>query len=858
MPSQPAAFLSYARIDDQHNDGWVSQYGRLLSAEVQAQIGEEFPIFQDRNDIAWGENWRKRIDEALDAAPLLLVIITPNFFRSTACRAEVQRFLARERALGREDLILPVYYVSTPELDDPQQRDADELGRVLSSRQFADWRELRFQPLNSPEARRALAHLATRMRDTFWRSAERPPWELAETRRGLGPQPSGAVVTMWNIPARNPWFTGRDELLTAVRERLLAGDNAVVQAFQGMGGVGKTQLAVEYAHRFADSYDLAWWVNSEQPELIVDQFAALGTALGCLKPGASTEAEVVRAVVLGELRHRGRWLLVFDSAENPADIARWLPGGGHVLITSRERTWADIAVPVEVDVLARAESIAILQGRVAGIDAADADRLADRLGDLPLAIAQAAAFMKVTGKPAAQYLHLLQTQAGKLMSHPHPGPYPQSLAAATQLIADRLAQDDPAAAKLANLCAFLAPAPIPEYLFTKAARQLPRDLAARAADPIAWPQTLGHLTRQSLARIDSRGILMHRLTQAILHHRLPAAQVTATRKRIGKILAASNPGNASNTTTWPEWASLMPHVLAIGPAASDQENVRELACGAAWYLLMRGATSESRDLASRLYQQWKYRPGLNGRPGPDDKHTMWAAYILANAFRQMGRYQEAWELDTDTHDRNMRLHGDDGSDTTLHSASALAADLRMLGKVKAAHDLDQDTLNRRARILGADDPDTLGSASNLAADLRMLGKVKAAHDLDQDTLNRRRDSPALGVDHPDTLESASNLAADLRMLGKVKAAHDLDQDTLDRRARILGADHPDTLESASNLAADLRELGELQPARDLDQDTLDRRARILGADHRNTLESASALAADLRAPGQAAGALPPK
>ena len=184
---------------------------------------------------------------------------------------------------------------------------------------------------------------------------------------------------MWNVPARNPGFTGRDGLLAAVRDRLVAGDRAVVQALAGMGGVGKTQLAIEYAHRFADCYDLAWWVDAEQGGLIGDQFAALGMALGCVQPGASTE--VVRAAVLGELGQRDRWLLVFDNAEDPADIRPWLPGGtGHVLITSREHRWAEIAAPVEVDVLARAESVAILRDRVPGLSEADAGRLAGRPG----------------------------------------------------------------------------------------------------------------------------------------------------------------------------------------------------------------------------------------------------------------------------------------------------------------------------------------------------------------------------------------------------------------------------------------------------------------------------------------------
>ena len=127
--------------------------------------------------------------------------------------------------------------------------------------------------------------------------------------------------------------------------------------------------------------------------------------------------------MLAELRERGRWLLVFDNAENPADVTPWLPGGGgHVLITSRERGWAEIAAPVEVDVLARAESVAILQARVTGLSEADADRLAAELGDLPLAIAQAAGFMAETGMPAAEYLGLLRTRAGQLLAQGRRGP----------------------------------------------------------------------------------------------------------------------------------------------------------------------------------------------------------------------------------------------------------------------------------------------------------------------------------------------------------------------------------------------------------------------------------------------------
>ena len=670
------------------------------------------------------------------------------------------------------------------------------------------------------------------------RVVERSLQQLASARQGAGPLPPDSVLRVWNVPPRNPGFTGRDGLLAAVRDRLLAGDT---QALQGMGGVGKTQLAIEYAHRYADGYDVAWWVDAEQGGLIGDQFAALGAALGCVQPGAGTDT--LRAAVLADLHRRGRWLLVFDNAEDPADIRPWLPGGtGHVLITSRARAWTEIAEPVEVDVLARAESVALLRRRVPGFGSADADRLADQLGDLPLAVAQAAGFMAETGTSADRYLDLLATQAGQLLDQAVPGsPYPRSLAAATRLAAGRLDGEDPAAAQLASVCAFLAPEPIPEDLFTGNPGALPGELAARAADPLAWRQTLAQLTRQSLARVDQRGLVLHRLTQAILRDRLTPEQAAATRACSEAILTAANPRDAGNPVTWPRWAQLMPHLLAADLASTDSSALRWMACNACWYLLARGDTRTAHDLAVHLRRHWRVRLG------DDDVNTLATVTYIAWALRDMGRYAEARELDEDTLARSRRVLGDDHPDT-LTSASNLAVELTDLGEYQAARELDEDTLARRRRVLGDDHPDTLTSASNLAVDLRDLGEYQAARDLDEDTLARNR--RVLGDDHPRALLSANNLAVSLTDLGEYQAARELDEDTLARRRRVLGDDHPDTLDSANNLAVDLRNLGEYQAARELDEDTLARRRRVLGDDHPSTLDSANNLAADLRALGE--------
>jgi hypothetical protein len=665
------------------------------------------------------------------------------------------------------------------------------------------------------------------------------PGPSARGRLG-GPLP-GTLPRVWNIPARNPGFTGRDALLVAIRERLLAGGTAVVQALHGMGGVGKTQLAVEYAHRFAASYELAWWIDAEQGGLIGDQFAALGAELGV--PDARTEPAATRRSVLGELRgERGQWLLVFDNAGNPAEIRAWLPGGnGHVLITSRERSWAEIAAPVEVDVLARAESTAILRDRVSGLGDTDADHIAAELGDLPLAIAQAAGFMAETGTTASEYIRLLRTRAGQLLDQDRPGSYPRSLTATVALIADRLAAEDPAAAKLADLCAFLAPEPIAEELFTRAANALPGDLAERAADPLAWRQTLARLARQSLVRVDRRGLRIHRLTQAILRDRLTPEQAVDTRERSEALLAASDPTDPPNPSTWPGWARLVPHMLAADLDGTDSARLRWLARGLCWYLLARGDVRTGYDLAASLLFRWRERLG------EDHEHTLSMAHAFGQALRVMGRYAEARDLDGDTLERRRRILGEDHA-VTLTSANSFAVDLGFSGEAKAAHELVQDTLERKRRVLGEYHPSTMISATQLAVSLDDLGEVQAAREIAVDTLDRKR--RVLGEDHPETMRSAHVLAATLQAIGELAAARDLSEDTLSRQRRVLGDDHPDTLGSSTQLALGLRVLGELEAARDLGQDTLDRQRRVLGEDHPETMRSAHVLAATLQAMGE--------
>ena len=649
--------------------------------------------------------------------------------------------------------------------------------------------------------------------------------------------PAQGPVRAWgNVPARNPSFTGREDQLTRIREALTGkGGRAAIQALHGMGGVGKTQLAIEYAHRHSDDYDVTWWLDSENTALMTQQYADLAAELGAAQPGLPQDA--IRRAVLSDLHRRPRWLLIFDNAEDPAFLRDWLPSGpGHVIVTSRSRDWAELATPVPVDVLPRPESVDLLRTRVPHIMTADAKALAGALGDLPLALAQAAAYLAETRMPATRYTQLLKDRAATLLGKGKPPTYRDTLSAATTLAYDRLRAADKDAADLAAICAFLAPEPIPVDWLITASDGLPDGLSARLADPLERDDLMVALTRTSLARLSDDGLIMHRLTQAIL--RACSVEPDEIRAHAETLVTANSLEDTPSTDTWPTWGRLLPHLLALAPEHSDNPSLQTAVVHAAGYLMDSGKGPDALSLAARIHQLWRERLG------PDDRRTLRIATALVSAHRMAGNLDEARQLGEVSLSRSRRLYSD-GDPDTLALANNLAVDLHNLGDYQAARELNEQALQYLRQVRGDNHPLTLASALNLARDLHALGDYHAARELYDHTLERCRRT--LGDNHLTTLLCTANLASNLRELGDLQAARALHEDILQRSRKVLGNDHPASLEIANYLAADLRTLGDYRTAQVLDEDTLERSRRLRGDDHPDTLHLAENLAEDLRA-----------
>jgi tetratricopeptide (TPR) repeat protein len=640
------------------------------------------------------------------------------------------------------------------------------------------------------------------------------------------PPPTTTPELTWTIPPRNVHFTGRVDLLARLHEQLCSGGPvAAIHSLRGMGGVGKSQLATEYAHHHAAEYDIAWWVPAEQPELIPTHLARLAGGLGI--PAQTDVAAVAQQVIAG-LRRRSRWLLVFDNADNPDVVRPYLPGpDGHVLVTTRRTGFSGLGAVLDVDVLTRQDSVALLDARIPALTAEQADELAGLVGDLPLALEQAAAYLDATGLPVAEYLPLLRERGGEMLAAGAVTGYPHTLATVWSLALERLDEQRPAAVELLDLCAYLAPESIPLELFTRNREQLPTALATAVGDPIAWADTVGALVGYGLVRRMRDVVSVHRLVQTAVRHR---HDTPTWHQLVLSLLAADLPGEITTAPQgWARWRSLLAHVLAATDPTDppvESGKIAWLLDSAAAYLRVRGQPGHARPL---------YEAALainEAALGPDHPEVAINLNNLGDLLRNLGRPGDARPLLERALAIDEAAYGPDHPEVAT-DLNNLATVLGNLAQPEAARTLLERAVVIHETAYGPNHPEVATDLNNLATVLRDLAQLDASRGLLERALAIHE--TAYGPNHPVVSTDLNNLALALRDLGHTADVRPLLERALAIDEAAYGPDHPEIATDLYNLALVLKDLELPEAATALLERALAIIEPVYGPDHPNVL-----------------------
>ncbi len=485
-------------------------------------------------------------------------------------------------------------------------------------------------------------------------------------------QETSQPASAWNVPyLRNPFFTGREELLKQLHDNLTQNraaaltqaqarpaDSAQAQAIHGLGGIGKTQTAVEYAYRYRDDYHSVLWVNAATRDELTTNFVGPATLLNLPERQEQDQTKIVAAVKQWFTTHDG-WLLIVDNADDLAMAGEFLPTGGkgHLLLTTRAHAIGPLASGIEVEKLDSQQGMLLLlrRAKVLRLDASlDDAQLADRtaaaaiveeMDGLPLALDQAGAFIEETECSVFDYLQrfrqrqdlLLKRRGGTGKDHPEP------VATTWSLSFERVEQLDPLAAELLRCCAFLAPDAIPEQMIIDGASKLGKLLQPIAENALLLDEALGTLLRFSLAqrKRDEHTFSIHRLVQAILKGSM---DTQAQRQYAEKMVKAVNQAfpDVADYRNWPRCQQYLPHAQICVDLIDTWEftfsEAGRLLNELGYYLKQRAQYVE----AEPLYQ----RAIAIGEKTLGPEHPLLATYIsnLANLYGNQGKYEEAEPL----------------------------------------------------------------------------------------------------------------------------------------------------------------------------------------------------------------------
>ncbi|MEU7872480.1 FxSxx-COOH system tetratricopeptide repeat protein [Dactylosporangium sp. NPDC049140] len=649
-------------------------------------------------------------------------------------------------------------------------------------------------------------------------------------------------------PGAGP-FVGRADDLAELADRAATRGGPIGEAIHGLGGVGKSELALRYARADRDRYRVIWWITADGRDDIALGLAALTRRLHPAPSYTDPESWAV-----GWLQSHDDWLLILDNVEDVADVERLLGavrGHGRVLITTRRNLgsaiWTRLGLrPVELSVLEPADSAELVVRLTGRPDEADEARLlADDLGGLPLGLEQAAAYIAQRDITIAEYRRRLAEQPGRMHATAPEGGRPDRIVQRVWAVTmETVVARSHLAYHLMGALAFLAPEPVPVSFLSPLAK----------GDELAVEDGLATLVAYSMVRRSGGDVQVHRLVQAVVRAQL--AQVThpepegfddaALHQRYAlELVLLVMPLNPFDNTAWPWWSRFLPHVIALARSLRPGTMLLErrddaVVTADAGYLLDRSATyllSQGRFASAvDLFDEAVSRQRLFG---PDDVLPLSSRFNLADACRRAGRYDRAIALFVSLAADSARIMGAQHQ-LTLDVRDSLAGIYGEVGRWPDALTLLRATAATRAEAFGPDSDESLRARSRIAAVLSQAGRhAEAIADLEQ--VVRRREQ-LHGAEHPATLRAGADLAGMQTLAHRHDEAVALYETVLDRYEGLFGADDARTLIARHNLAFALHRAGRMTEATDRFEALLPDLERVLGARHPSTLDAREVLA----------------
>ncbi|HEY0753735.1 MAG TPA: tetratricopeptide repeat protein [Ktedonobacteraceae bacterium] len=778
MPTtQPIeVFCSYAYKDE--------ELLRELKAHLSSlQRQKLVSLWYDRRLVA-GKDWRHELDEHMNSARLILLLISSDFLASDYCYGiEMQRALERHDA--GEARVVPI-------LLRPVDWQDESIARLQALPSGA-------QPITRWSDRdEALTDVAKGLRKV-----------IAELAAPAASAPAAPMPPIWNVPfARNSCFSARQELLTHLSTELQSNQRAAigqVQAISGLGGIGKTQLALEYAYSSKLAYRAILWARADNVESLNASYSEIAVLLDLPEKDSDLQDLIVQAVKDWLQKHRA-WLLILDNADQPEVLVPFLPPvvGGHVLITTRATVLSGldlaIAQPLALATFSREQGADFLLQRTGLLEHASeheramARAISEEAGGLPLALDQAGAYIEVTATSLDTYMELFQQRRAELLARRNSRSHPDPVATTWSLSIQSVEATNPAAVEILRFCAFLAPDAIPEEIFSKGAQQLGSILALTAADTYLFNEAIGALRAYSLINRDprERALSVHRLVQFVVRASLSASTRKQWERRAVLALHAAFPqGDFEN---WSACERLLPHTLLYaswtGQTLDTSLRAASLHFRAGYYLTERGRYAEAEQL---LQQALTMREQLVSPEHPDvavSLNSLGALYV------KQGKHAQAEPLFSRALAIAEKVHGP-GHPAVATSLNNLATVYIEQRKYTDAELLYANALSISIQQFGPDNPLTLRYLNNLATFYLERKQWDKAEFLLQRSLTI---SEQLDADNLQNAAILSNLGYLYTNQGKYAEAEALFLRALALEEKYLGYEHVSTAETLFNLA----------------------------------------------------------